>query len=1623
MKHIIIRFFWGDGSSDSGQTGSAVHTYTDVGTYTVSIMGTFPRIYFNGGVDSEKIIAINQWGTGQWTSMDNAFRGATRLVGQASDTPDLSAVTSMVGMFADNHVFNQDIGDWDVSSVTNMNAVFYRAVLFNQDIGDWDMSNVTNMNNMFSSANAFNQDIGDWDVSSVSNMAWMFAISSAFNQDISRWDVSSVTNMSGMFAQADAFNQDIGDWDVRNVTNMRSMFSLADAFNQDIGDWDVRNVSNMRSMFSLADAFSQNLGHWYITDEALGSDGILTVGDTARAGEIATFTAQNAYLRTHNPEYTLSGTDSDAFMLNDGVLTIKERPASGKTSYAISIASTATNSYGLNNQRDLTITVNEATSADHFITTWRTTQANESITIPTHPDETYNYTVFWGDGSSDSGQTGSAVHTYTDVGTYTVSIMGTFPRIYFNGGVDSEKIIAINQWGTGQWTSMDNAFRGATRLVGQASDTPDLSAVTSMVGMFADNHVFNQDIGDWDVSSVTNMNAVFYRAVLFNQDIGDWDMSNVTNMNNMFSNANAFNQDIGDWDVSSVTNMQAMFYRAALFDQDIGDWDVSSVSNMAWMFAYSSFNQNISRWDVSSVTHMLSMFYRSALFNQDIGDWDVSSVTNMSGMFSQADAFNQDVGDWDVSSVSSMAWMFAYSSFNQNISRWDVSSVTNMTAMFYRSALFNQDIGDWDVSSVTNMNGVFYRSVLFNQDIGDWDVRNVTNMNNMFSSADAFNQDIGDWDVRNVTNMNNMFSSADAFSQNLGRWYITDEALGSDGILTVGDTARAGEIATFTAQNAYLRTHNPEYTLSGTDSDAFMLNDGVLTIKERLASGKTSYAIRIASTATNGYGLNNQRDLTITVNEATSADNFITTWRTTQANESITIPTHPDEAYNYTVFWGDGSSDSGQTGSAVHTYTDVGTYTVSIMGTFPRIYFNGGVDSEKIIAINQWGTGQWTSMDNAFRGATRLVGQASDTPDLSAVTSMVAMFADSRVFNQDIGDWDVSSVTNMNAVFYRAVLFNQDIGDWDVRNVTNMNNMFSSANTFNQNLGRWYITDATLATTATLPADLTFSIDYSTAVVGHVVATLAAQNAILDGQNPAYALSESDASFFSLTDGVLTISSVLPPAQLEYNIRISATGSNLFESNNNNRTLTITVNAVAPIISISPDVVTATVGTAIADITIDSTGDTASYGISPTLTAGLTLDTATGTISGTPTEAAGSITYVITATNSAGSDTDTVAITFVAKEVTETFQPPGTATETIIVVDSDTGTMTVTAVPRTIVVTVASGGTATISGITVTAVSMTALITIVQRAFEQGGIDTATLTQELIDSTVLPTLRVSTVVDISVNEDECPMNGCKVTLSYQESDEVTDGDLYLFHYNEAGSKWEALPHVSRDTSKRTVTALASSFSPFGLFAVASNILLAAPDINISTDTLVATVGIAITDITIDADAGGAVASYSISPTLTAGLTLDTATGTISGTPTEAAGSITYTITATNSGGSATATVAITVTDIVAETPVFTLDVDGARGITVADGIMITRYLSRNRGASLTANQSRSPPEVVEANIQRGINSGVLDVDGARGITVADGIMIARYLSRNRGASLTANQSRSPPEVVEANIEN
>ena len=63
---------------------------------------------------------------------------------------------------------------------------------------------------------------------------------------------------------------------------------------------------------------------------------------------------------------------------------------------------------------------------------------------------------------------------------------------------------------------------------------------------------------------------------------------------------------------------------------------------------------------------------------------------------------------------------------------------------------------------------------------------------------------------------------------------------------------------------------------------------------------------------------------------------------------------------------------------------------------------------------------------------------------------------------------------------------------------------------------------------------------------------------------------------------------------------------------------------------------------------------------------------------------------------------------------------------------------------------------------------------------------------------------------------------------------------------------------------------------------------------------------------IPTSSGGAVASYSVSPALPAGLTLNTITGVITGTPTAVTATASYTVTASNSAGSTTVSLSITV---------------------------------------------------------------------------------------------------------------
>lgn len=379
-----------------------------------------------------------------------------------------------------------------------------------------------------------------------------------------------------------------------------------------------------------------------------------------------------------------------------------------------------------------------------FISTWQTDAAGFKLTndyqikLPLTAGSAQNFTVFWGDGSSDvitAHNQAETTHTYSAIGVYEVAIVGSCTNFGFSlSAGDNAKLLDVKQWGNVLLHNSTFKFYSCDNLVKfSAKDAPDLSAVTSMYGAFEASPLFESGVAHWDVSNITNMSL-------------------------MFRYASAFNEDISSWDTSSVYNMAGMF-GSTTFNQDIDSWDVSSVLDMSYMFQSSLFNKSLNSWDVSSVQYMTQMFYNSA-YNQNISGWQPTSVTTMASMFRNS-PFNQPIGAWVVSSVGSMSYMFAASSFNQNIGGWTITSVSDIGGMFETNSAFDQDISGWDVSNVTSLFHTFYGASSFNQDISGWNVSSVENMVSTFQNATSFDQNLGAWDISGITvpsSMNLMFS-------------------------------------------------------------------------------------------------------------------------------------------------------------------------------------------------------------------------------------------------------------------------------------------------------------------------------------------------------------------------------------------------------------------------------------------------------------------------------------------------------------------------------------------------------------------------------------------------------------------------------------------------------------------------------------------------------------------------------------------------------------------------------------------------------------------------------------------------------------------------------------------------
>ena len=256
---------------------------------------------------------------------------------------------------------------------------------------------------------------------------------------------------------------------------------------------------------------------------------------------------------------------------------------------------------------------------------------NTQFMMPLVSGGSYNATVNWGDGSSDtitSYNQQEVTHTYSSAGQYEISIEGTLQGWQFNNAGDRLKMLDIKQWGVLN-LSTNAAFYGCTNLDASATDAPTVSS-TSFYSMFRNCTNFNGALGNWDISTVTNLQETFWNATTFNKSINSWDVSNCTTFSRMFRNASTFDQDLNSWDTSNIENMFETFRECTQFNGDIYSWDTSTVENMERMlYDCDLFDQSLAAWNIGNVSNFTNFMQNAS--GLSTSNYDATLIAWQSG--------------------------------------------------------------------------------------------------------------------------------------------------------------------------------------------------------------------------------------------------------------------------------------------------------------------------------------------------------------------------------------------------------------------------------------------------------------------------------------------------------------------------------------------------------------------------------------------------------------------------------------------------------------------------------------------------------------------------------------------------------------------------------------------------------------------------------------------------------------------------------------------------------------------------------------------------------------------------------------------------------------------------------
>jgi len=432
----------------------------------------------------------------------------------------------------------------------------------------------------------------------------------------------------------------------------------------------------------------------------------------------------------------------------------------------------------------------------------------------------------------------------------------------------------------------------------------------------------------------------------------------------------------------------------------------------------------------------------------------------------------------------------------------------------------------------------------------------------------------------------------------------------------------------------------------------------------------------------------------------------------------------------------------------------------------------------------------------------------------------------------------------------------------------------------------------------------------------------------------------------SPTTGIISGTPTTITAAATYTVTATNSGGNSAVG------VSIAVDDVAPrALTYSANPAVYTIGTVIPNnVPTVGGGTVVSYSVAPALPAGLSLSTTTGVITGTPTAVAATASYVVTATNSGGSATDSVSITVKdLPPVTLTYSTnPATYTKgTAITADTPTnggGTVISYAVAPALPAGLGLSPTTGIISGTPTVVAAVASYTVT--ATNSGGSTTATVTITVKD--VAPTSLVYSANPVTYTKGalitpDTPSNGGGTIVSYSVSPALPAG-LAL---SPTTGIISGTPTALSTAATYTVTGTNTGGSTTAGVNITVN---DSPPTSLvySANPATYTKGTAITPNT-PSNSGGAIITYTVSPTLPAGLGISSTTGIISGTPTAITPTASYTVTGTNGVGSTTVSVSITVHDAPPANLSYTVN-----PATYTKGVVITSNVPTSSGGAVVS---------------------------------------------------------------------